>query len=336
MGFFAEFSTWLNALLATYIGDNTARIAGALEPAIVTLGVVYIMIWGYLQLTGQIEEPFVAGIKRILMLALILGVSLHLWLYNALIVDTFFQAPAQLAAAAIGAYDSVTIVDTIINNGAEIAELLLTKAGVFDGEISYYFAAYAVYLVVGLTAIYTIFLLALSRIALAVLLAVGPLFFALLLFDNTKKLFSAWLAQLTNYALITILTVLIAALMLHILSVATAQAVSLSGQIQIAHAVRVCLSAGLTFLVMRQVLPMAASLSGGVALATFGVMTMAIAWTLGRGSRRVGQLRQSAADYGRGLGDDVPPRNASLSRKAGHYTRRGYQRVVTRPNQIRA
>ena len=45
MGFFAEFNTWLNALLTTYIGDNTARMAAALEPAVVTLSVVYVMIW---------------------------------------------------------------------------------------------------------------------------------------------------------------------------------------------------------------------------------------------------------------------------------------------------
>ena len=61
MGFFAEFSAWLNALLAGYIGDNTARIAATLEPAIVTLAVVYVMVWGYLQLTGAIEEPFIGG-----------------------------------------------------------------------------------------------------------------------------------------------------------------------------------------------------------------------------------------------------------------------------------
>ena len=93
MGFFAEFNTWLNALLTGYIGDNTARIAGALEPAIVTLGVVYVMVWGYLQLTGQIEEPFIGGVKQLITLAVILGCALHLWLYNSLIVDTFFNAP---------------------------------------------------------------------------------------------------------------------------------------------------------------------------------------------------------------------------------------------------
>jgi type IV secretion system protein VirB6 len=102
MGFFATFWSWLNGQLAAYIGSNTARLAAALEPAIVTTAVIYVMAWGYLQLTGQIEEPVVAGLKRILLLIVVLGVSLHLWLYNAVIVDTFYSAPAQLAAAVIG------------------------------------------------------------------------------------------------------------------------------------------------------------------------------------------------------------------------------------------
>ena len=212
MGFFAEFNAWLNALLAEYIGDNTARIAGALEPAIVTLGVIYVMVWGYLQLTGQIEEPFIAGVKRLITLAVILACAIHLWLYNSLIVDTFFNAPAQLAAVVIGAFDPVSIVDQIIFEGGDAANLLLQQGGLLNGNFAYYLAGIAVYLIVGLTAIYTIFLLALSRIALSVLLGLGPLFIALLFFDTTKRFFEAWLAQLANYAFIALLAVLVAAL----------------------------------------------------------------------------------------------------------------------------
>src|SRR5215469_4277735 len=178
MGFFAEFNAWLNALLAGYIADNLARIAAALEPAIVTLGIVYVMVWGYLQLTGQIEEPFIGGVKRIITLAVILGCALGLWLYNSLIVDTFFNAPAELGAVIVGAFDPVTIVDQILFDGSDAANLLLAKGGVLNG-FSFYLAGAAVYLLVGLTAIYTIFLLSLSRIALSVLLALGPLFIAL-------------------------------------------------------------------------------------------------------------------------------------------------------------
>ena len=56
------------------------------------------MVWGYLQLAGKVEEPFVQGLKRMVMLGIILAVALRLWLYNDVIVDTFFTAPGALAA----------------------------------------------------------------------------------------------------------------------------------------------------------------------------------------------------------------------------------------------
>ena len=294
MGFFAEFNTWLNGILSTYIATNTARIATLLEPTVVTLAVLYVMIWGYLHLMGQIEEPFTAGIRRFIVLAVVLGASLDLWLYNQVIVDTFFNAPSELAAGIVGAYDPVAVVDQILFSGGDAASLLLQKGGVFHGSFTYDLAGVAVYLIVGVTVVYTMFLLALSRIALSVLLALGPLFIALLFFQSTKRFFEAWIAQLANYALITILTVLLAALMMTVVSTAAQQAVSTGGTITIAEAARVCVAAGLTFLVMRQVMPMAAGLASGLALSTFGVVSAAMIWGLGRGSRRTGGLSRTA------------------------------------------
>jgi len=331
MGFFAEFNTWLNTVLTGYIGDHTARIAAVLEPAIITLGVVYVMVWGYLQLTGQIEEPFLSGVKRIITLAVILGFALHLWLYNALLVDTFFNAPSELAARVIGAFDPVAIVDQILFEGGDAANLLLQKGGILHGNFAYYLAGIGVYLIVGLTAIYTIFLLSLSRIALSVLLALGPLFIGLLLFDTTKRFFEAWVAQLANYAFIAILTVLVAALMLRVVTVAAQQAVSQGGTIEIATAARVCMAAGLTFLVMRQVMPMAAGLASGLALSSFGVVSAALAWGFGGAVRGTGR-------FARGLTDSETGRFDPLTRKAGYYTRRAVMSVVGRrwrDNQIR-
>ncbi len=315
MGFFAEFSAWLNGILATYIGDNTARIAGVLQPAVVTLGVLYLMVWGYLQLMGQIQEPFVAGLKRIIMLAVILGAALHLWLYNSVIVDTFFEAPGALAAAVIGSPDSVTIVDQIIFSGDDAASRLIEKGGILNGDFSYYIAGFGVYLIVGLTAIYTIFLLALSRIALSVLLALGPLFIALLFFETTKRFFESWIAQLANYAFITILTVLMAALMLALVSAAAEQAAGAEGEIEIAHAVRVCMAAGLTFLVMRQVMPMAAGLASGLALSSFGVVSAALLWGFGGAARSTGRFL-SGVGAGR-------PGNGGPGQRAANSVRRG-------------
>jgi type IV secretion system protein VirB6 len=317
MGFFAEFSAWLNGLLATYIGANTARVSAALEPVIVSLGVIYMMVWGYLQLSGRIEEPFVQGLKRIFTLAVIFGVSLRLWLYNDVIVDTFFTAPSALAAQIVGAYDSVGIVDKIIFSGDDAATLLIQKGGILNGEFSYYIAGFAVYLIVGLTAVYTMFLLALSKIALSVLLALGPLFIALLMFDSTKRFFEAWIAQLANYAFVTILTVLVASLMMTLVSTAAQQAASSGGDIQIAQAVRVCMAAGLTFLVMRQVMPMAAGLASGLALSSFGAVSAALAWGVGGATRNSNQFLRGL------ITDRETTRWDGASRKSGYYLQRG-------------
>lgn len=315
MGFFAEFNRWLNAILATYIGDHLARVAAALEPAVVILATIYVMIWGFLQLTGKIDEPFIEGLKKLITLLVILGVCLRLWLYNTAIVDSFFNAPGQLAAAVIGTYDPIDIIDDIIYSGGDAASRLFEKAGVFRGHFTYYLGGFAIYVIVELTAVYTIFLLSLSRIALSVLLALGPLFIAMLFFESTKRFFEAWLVQLANYAFITILTVMVAALMLTLMKVATDQALSAGGGIEIAHAVRVCMAAGLTFLVMRQVMPIASGLASGIALNGFGIISGTLGWALGGAAR-------SSRQFTRGLiMDSETTRWDPLSRKGGYYAR---------------
>jgi type IV secretion system protein VirB6 len=281
MGFFQTFWTWLNAQLGTYIGTNTARVAEALEPAIVILATMYVMAWGYLQLTGRIEEPFVAGIRRLIVLAVVLGASLQLWLYNSVLVDTFYRAPAELAAAVVGAQDPVATIDTIWQQGGDVAAALWNNGGVFHGGgIGFDIAGAVVWVLVGLLCVYTMFLIALSGIALAVLLALGPLFLAMLLFDQTRRFFEAWIAQLANYALITILTVLTAALLLQLVQTYAEQTAARGSAILTVDALDMLLVAVLVFLLMRQVMPIAAALAGGIALSSFGTMSRFVGWGL--------------------------------------------------------
>jgi len=283
MGFFATFWTWLNGQLAGYIGDNTARVAEALQPALVTLATVYVMVWGYLQLTGRIDEPLVAGLRRLLTLAVVLGAALHLWLYNGLIVDTFYRAPAQLAAVVVGSPDPVSTLDAIWERGGAVAGYLWNNGGVFSGDFGYYVAGAVVWVLMGLLCVYTMFLVTLSSVALAVLLALGPLFLALLLFDTTRRFFEAWIAQLANYALITVLTVLVAALLLQVVQSYAQQTAARGAAIVTVDALDMVLVAVLVFLLMRQVMPIASALAGGVALATFGAASRCVSWGLGAG-----------------------------------------------------
>jgi len=278
VGFFGTFWSWLEGQLGAYIGTNTALVASALEPTIVTLAVVYVMVWGYLQLTGRIEEPLAAGLKRLVLLVVVLGGSLHLWLYNTVIVDTFYRAPAELAGAVVGAGDPIATIDSIWSQGGAVAGYLWNNGGVFNGDFGYYVAGAIVWLLMGLVCVYTMFLIALSSIALSVLLALGPLFIALLLFDASRRFFEAWLAQLANYALITILTVLVAALLLQIVASYAAQTAARGAAIVTVDALDMVLAAMLVLLVMRQVMPIAAALAAGVSLSSFGLLSRMAHW----------------------------------------------------------
>ena len=331
----------------------------ALALVIVTLGVLYVIVWGYLQLTGRIEEPFIEGAKRLLTLGVVLGLSLQLWLYNDVFVDTFFNAPTELAASIIAArnpggpaFQPVAVVDEIFFDGDDAATLLMEKGEIFGRDIVFYFGALAIYLIVGLTAVYTMFLLAMSRIALAVLLAMGPIFLALLFFDSSKRFFEAWLAQLSNYAFLAVLTILVPTPMtarlgtaacattftfdvagmrspdrhavmnvsavapapVRLTTTAAESAVAAGGGIGIANALQVCAAAALTFLIMRQVPSMAQGMASGIALSGFGAVGNVLRMGMGVGRSGLGKM----GEFSRGAFlDQDKSRWDSMTRKAG-------------------
>jgi type IV secretion system protein VirB6 len=255
------------------------------------------MAWGYLHLTGKIEEPVLTGLKRILVLAAILGVGLHLWLYNTLIVDTFYHAPAQLAAAMVGSADPVSTIDTIWESGGTVASSLWSRSPLING-FGFVLAGAVVWCLVGILCVYAMFLIALSSIALAILLALGPLFIASLFFDATKRYFTAWISQLANYALITVLTVMVGTLLLKIVQSYATQTAARGSAIMTVDALNMVLVAMLVFLVLRQVMPIASSLAGGTSLNSFGVASRAAALGL-RGTRKI--VEPVLSRLGRGM-----------------------------------
>jgi type IV secretion system protein VirB6 len=125
----------------------------------------------------------------------------------------------------------------------------------------------------------------------------------MLLFERTKRLFDAWLAQLTNYALITLLTIMAAALLLQIVNSYVTQTAARGTAIRTVDAVNMVLVSVLVFLFMRQVMPIASSLASGAALNTMGTISRAANWGARTGIdvMRFGR-RHAVALIARGMG----------------------------------
>jgi type IV secretion system protein VirB6 len=117
-------------------------------------------------------------------------------------------------------------------------------------------------------------------------------------------LFSAWIAQLANYALITILTVMVAALLLQVVQSFASQTAAKGPTIMTVDALNMVLIAVLVFLILRQVMPLAAGLAGGLALNSSGLLSGVVRWSATRvATRATGPKSESGTPYSaRGFG----------------------------------
>lgn len=316
MGFFTNFWNFLQGNVLNTVSAITSNISASLSPAAVTLATIYVMIWGYLHLRGAIEEPIMEGAKRIVVLTVILGVVLSLWEYNAVFVDFFITTPNAMSGAILSGNNAITIIDGIWVKGATVAESLLKEGGIFkDNGVAFYIAGFAVYLFVGFICIWMAYLFCLSLVAVGVLLALGPLFILGLMFEATKRFFEAWVAQLSNYALVIIVAAVAAKLLLTVLDDYATQALAAGAGITIADSMQLCLACAFVLLIMKQVPSIAAGLASGIALSSYNAMSRAINWGAGGAGRSMYQ-------FGRGIGDaragEKPSRYLSGTRNLGN------------------
>jgi len=314
--FFQNYFNSLLAHLTNYVSGMTGTVAGAITPVIVAFATMYVMFWGWLHLSGKIEEPVLEGAKRIVTIGVILSLALTLWANHSILVKAFLNGPMALAAAILGGGPPLAAVDNIWTQGSGIAKIFWDNAGVFDGNFGLYFGAVATWIVCGLLCIYTAFLFALASVALAILLAVGPLFLMFLFFDSTKRFFESWIAQLANYALVVIIASLIGALILNLVSSMATQTVGVGANLTIFDAMNFLITTILAFLLMRQTMSIASGLASGVALATGNLVSGLLRRGLG-----------SAGRFNRGMFDAMtgnrPSRFDPASRYAGNVAARG-------------
>jgi type IV secretion system protein VirB6 len=334
MNFFTQYFAGLQALLLNYVSNQVGVVAAAITPIFVAFGTMYVMFWGWLHLTGKIEEPVLEGAKRIVTVGVLFSIGLQMWTLHSVLVLAFLQGPQALATAILGGGPPLAVIDNIWNQGNQVAQLFWADAGVMNGNFGFFFAAIATWLIVGMLVIYTAFLFSLATVALAVLLAAGPIFIAFLFFDSTKRFFESWIAQLANYAIIVLLASLIAALILNSVNNAANTAIGFGSTLTILEAMNFFVTTILAFLLMRQVMSIASGLASGVALATGGIVSGLMRRGMGTAGR-----------FNRGVWDAMTNQGTSrwdaMSRKGGYQTARTTGRAVKamwrtiRPNEIK-
>lgn len=189
----------------TYIKDVVGKVA----PGISLSLILYVILWGFATMRGMIGEPIQDGLIRMIKLSIVIGLALN-WTNFDIYISTFVWDFPEVLFKKITGVDTKTFL--MFNQALTFLFLMgqaFFKAAVDTGingvpNLMYFGMGVSSWgAALGMTAIVLSTLL-IAKVALAILLIVGPIFICAILFESTRRLFDAWLGQLIKY-MVTIL-----------------------------------------------------------------------------------------------------------------------------------
>jgi type IV secretion system protein VirB6 len=198
--------------------------SGALLPALTILLTLYIAFFAFALITGRSRLGVAALTPRMMTLGLVLTFATSWLAWQQVVWNLAIGAPDQLASLLIGAKGSATqlFADRIDMVSAAIAQAADKPGGDSAQAAAAAHAATTfspeglMWLGALLLLLGTVGVLATARIALAVLLAVGPVFVVLALFRGTRGLTAGWLRGVVMTALAPLFVVLAGSIMLEL------------------------------------------------------------------------------------------------------------------------
>lgn len=192
---FEDIFSYVDTATQQYVTDGAAAVAGAFQSTAHTLLIVYVMLWGWSMMRGLIGEPVTDGVARILKATLIVTFATNSAMYSSEIATFLYNWPSALAGVLAGgvAPSTTSLIDHVAATGLELASQAWQAASFAN------MGAYAVALVVFtmtlvVTALAAVIIIS-SKYGLALLLAIGPVFILMMLFDGTRGFFERWLSS---------------------------------------------------------------------------------------------------------------------------------------------
>lgn len=263
---------YIDGRLDQFLGEGVSHAIAEVESPLRMALVLYVMLYGFAILRGAIREPIVDFAVRSIKLIIIYRLATTV-AYSDYVTQPLFHALPETVAKAISG--------TASGDPGAAFDQFLARVGYLSDKISDqaslsnpgpWLMAIAVTIVGALAAALGFGVVVIAKVALALIIGLGPLFVACALFEATRRYFFGWLSQAVNYV---ILFGLVIAIFQLVLSLIDAQWGSIEGLDPMSAGllfISLCLLGALFFL---QTPAIAAGIAGGASLGIgdFGAAT---------------------------------------------------------------
>lgn len=209
---------FVDAKLDIFLNERASSVMAEVDGPLRAALVLYVLLYGFAILRGSISEPIMDFVVRSLKLAFIYFLATSIG-YSHYVTDPLFHVlPDTLARAISGSAtpDVGSAFDQFFNRAAYLAEKITQTASLTD--VAPWILGAVVYLVGALAAALGFGVVMIAKVALALLVALGPIFVACALFDATRRFFFGWLAQAVNYLVLFALIITIFQLILSLVA----------------------------------------------------------------------------------------------------------------------
>ncbi len=202
---------------------------GQLTFALTLMLVLYVSFFAISLMLGRSNLGVRALLPKVITLGLVMGFATSFVAFSTIFYNIFIGGPDQIAGILTGVRgESAT---TVFAQKLDVVFLAIQQASGDTKDINAFSPPGMMWFGAMLLLLGTVGLLVAARIALALLLAVGPIFVVLALFEGTRGLFTGWLKGLTMMALAPLFAVLGGSIMLELAVPILAALVAVPGQI---------------------------------------------------------------------------------------------------------
>lgn len=202
---------------------------GQLTFALTLMLVLYVGFFAISLMLGRSNLGVRALLPKVITLGLVMGFATSFVAFSTVFYNIFIGAPDQIAGILTGTRgESATVV---FAQKLDVVFLAIQQASGDTKDINAFSPPGMMWFGAMLLLLGTVGLLVTARIALALLLALGPIFVVLALFEGTRGLFTGWLKGLTMMALAPLFAVLGGTIMLELSVPILAALVAVPGKI---------------------------------------------------------------------------------------------------------
>jgi len=201
--------------LEMFISDGTSNIAEWLSGPLTVAVTLYVILFGYLILRGSVHEPILDFAFRAIKLAIIVTLVKNASEYQTYVTNIFFeQLPREISQALnSGAAPSASTFDSLLDKGQNSATDIWSRSSwpidIVTG-VGGLLVIGVSFLVAGIGYVVSLY----ARLALAIVLAIGPIFIAFAMFQSTRRFTEAWIGQVANFVILQVLVVAVGALLI--------------------------------------------------------------------------------------------------------------------------